>query len=94
MRALWHGTVLADSERTIDVDGYTYFPREAVRMERLRAAAKTTGDLQCPHGVQFYDLVDGGRTAARNAWSYEQPGARMQPIDHWIGFWDEVEIVG
>jgi uncharacterized protein (DUF427 family) len=92
MRALWHGRVLADSERTVEVDGYVYFPRETVRMDLLRAARKSTGDLQCPHGVQFFDVSDGHRTAARNAWSYEQPGARMRPVDHWIGFWDEVEV--
>lgn len=92
MRALWHGQVLADSPETLEVDGYRYFPRAAVRMELLRAATKTASDLQCPHGVQFYDLVDGDRHAARNAWSYERPGQRMRPIDHWVGFWDEVEV--
>jgi uncharacterized protein (DUF427 family) len=93
MRALWHGKVLADSERTIEVDGYVYFPREAVQMALLRPAAKTAGDRQCPHGVQFFDVVDGARTAARNAWSYEKPGASMQKVDRWVGFWDEVEVV-
>ena len=94
MRAVFHGTVLADSERTVEVDGYTYFPREAVRMDLLRAAPKSAGDRQCPHGVQFFDVAGEGRTAVRNAWSYEKPGERMRPIDRWIGFWDEVEIVG
>jgi uncharacterized protein (DUF427 family) len=94
VRALWNGTVLADSERTVEVDGYVYFPREAVRMDLLRAAPKTAGDRQCPHGVQFFDVAGEGRTAVRNAWSYERPGERMRRIDRWIGFWDEVEIVG
>jgi len=93
MRAIWNGQVLADSDHTIDVDGYVYFPRQSVRMERLKLAAKTIGDRMCPHGVQFYDLIDGGSTIERQAWSYEKPGARMQPIDHWLGFWDEVEVV-
>ena len=92
MRATWKGQVLADSDRTIEVDGYVYFPRDAVRMDLLRAAPKTAADQQCPHGVQFYDVVAGKQTAARNAWSYEKPGAAMRKIDRWIGFWDEVEI--
>ena len=25
--------------------------------------------------------------------SYEKPGASMQKVDRWIGFWDEVEVV-
>jgi uncharacterized protein (DUF427 family) len=94
VRAVWNGTVVADSERTLEVDGYVYFPRDAVRMDLLRAAPKTASDRQCPHGVQFFDVVDGGRTAPRNAWSYERPGARMAPVAQWVGFWDEVQVVG
>ncbi len=92
MRALWNGLVLADSAATLEVDGYRYFPRDAVRMDLLERAAKTPRDQQCPHGVQFYDVVGDGRRAARNAWSYERPGERMRPVDHWVGFWDEVEL--
>jgi uncharacterized protein (DUF427 family) len=92
MRALWNGQLLADSDRTIEIDGYVYFPRESVAMERLRPATKTSGDRVCPHGVQFYDLLDGSSAVERQAWSYEKPGSRMQPIDHWLGFWDEVEV--
>jgi uncharacterized protein (DUF427 family) len=93
MRALWNGQVLADSQQTIEVDGYVYFPRASVRMDLLKVAVKTASDKQCPHGVQFYDVVAGAKRSERNAWSYEKPGARMQPIDHWLGFWDEVEVV-
>ena len=92
MRASWNGKVIAESERTIEVDGYVYFPRESVRMELLRIAPKNDADRQCPHGVQFYDVVDGGKTAARNAWSYQAPRSAMQKVDRWIGFWDEVEV--
>lgn len=92
MRATWNGTVVADSEQTLEVDGYVYFPRDTVRMDLLRVTPKTASDRQCPHGVQFFDVTDGKRTSARNAWSYERPGARMQPIDRWIGFWGDVAI--
>ncbi len=93
MRAIFHGQVLAASDRTIEIDGYVYFPRDAVKMDQLRSAPKTARDAACPHGVQFYDVTDGARTGARNAWSYEAPGAAMKKVDHWIGFWDEVEVV-
>jgi uncharacterized protein (DUF427 family) len=26
------------------------------------------------------------------AWSYEAPQAKMKPVDHWIGFWEDVAI--
>lgn len=92
MKAKWHGQVIAESDRTIEVGGYTYFPRDSVRMDLLRQAEKNKSDLQCPHGVQFYDLHDGEAHSERAAWSYEKPQASMQRIDHWLGFWNDVEV--
>ena len=92
MKAIWHGQVIAESDRTIDVGGYSYFPRSEVRMDLLKAVTKTKSDQACPHGVQFYDVAGGGKRSARAAWSYEKPGAAMKSIDHWIGFWEDVEV--
>jgi uncharacterized protein (DUF427 family) len=92
MKATWRGRVIAESDRTLEVDGYVYFPREAVRMELLSASRKTPADRACPHGVQFYDVAAGGDESPRAAWSYEAPRERMAPVDHWIGFWDDVEV--
>jgi uncharacterized protein (DUF427 family) len=92
MRAIWRGRVVAQSEATREVGGYTYFPREAVRMDLLHSAPKTASDLECPHGVQFYDVADGGARSERAAWSYEAPKASMRQVDRWIGFWRDVTI--
>jgi uncharacterized protein (DUF427 family) len=92
MKAIWHGQVIADSNQTLEVGGYHYFPRDAVRMDLLTMSAKTPRDLECPHGVQFYDVGDGATRSARAAWSYEKPRLAMQKVDHWVGFWEDVEI--
>jgi uncharacterized protein (DUF427 family) len=92
MKATWRNRVVAESDRTVDVGGYTYFPRDAVRMDMLRVAPRTTSDLACPHGVQFYDVVTGRERSERAAWSYEAPGPARQQVDHWIGFWNDVKI--
>ncbi len=92
MKAIWRGQVIAESDRTVEVDGYQYFPREAVRMDLLRLAPKTQSDLACPHGVQFYDLAEDAARSERAAWSYEAPRTSMKQVDRWIGFWEDVEI--
>jgi len=92
MQAIWRGQVIAESDRTIEVGGYRYFPRDAVRMDLLQAATKTQSDLACPHGVQFYDVAHGATRSKRAAWSYEAPRASMSKVDHWIGFWEDVEV--
>lgn len=92
MKAIWHGKVIAESDRTMEVGGYRYFPRDDVRTDLLRIALKTDGDRKCPHGVQFYDVVDGAARSPRAAWSYEAPQEKMKPVDHWIGFWEDVGV--
>jgi uncharacterized protein (DUF427 family) len=93
MRAEWNGAVLGESDRTIELGGYHYFPRDAVRMELMRPAPQTPNDLECPHGVRFFDVVTDEGEGVRLAWTYETPEPSHQAIDHWIGFWKEVELV-
>lgn len=78
MKAVWRGQVIAESDRTLELDGYRYFPREAVRMDLLRRAPKTQSDLACPNGVQFYDVAEGATRSERAAWSYEAPRPSMR----------------
>jgi uncharacterized protein (DUF427 family) len=93
MKAQWRGQVIAESPSTLEVGGYHYFPRSAVRMALLSPAPKSDSDRACPHGVQFYDVSDSGGRSERAAWSYEAPGASMKQVDHWIGFWGDVELL-
>jgi uncharacterized protein (DUF427 family) len=92
MKAIWRGDVIAESDKTLEVGGYLYFPRDTVRMDLLKPTPQTKRDLECPHGVQFYDVVKGADRSPRAAWSYEAPQPKMKNIDHWIGFWEDVEI--
>lgn len=92
MRATLHGHVIADSDATLEVDGYRYFPRATVRMDWLVASPRTASDRQCPHGVQFYDVVIDGERSERAAWIYEAPRGGMQPVADHVGFWEDVEV--
>ena len=38
------------------------------------------------------DVTDGAAQSRRAAWSYEAARAGMQQVDHWIAFWEDVEI--
>jgi uncharacterized protein (DUF427 family) len=94
MKATWHGQVIAESDQTIELDGYHYFPPASVRMEFLRSAPKTEADHRCPHSVQFFNLTDGSHRSERAAWAYEAPRASYAQVAHWIGFWNDVQLQG
>ena len=92
MKATWHGKVIAESDKTLEVGGYVYFPRETVQMDLLKVTPKTPRDLECPHGVQFYDVVLDGKRHERAAWRYEAPRPSMKHVADRFGFWDEAEV--
>jgi uncharacterized protein (DUF427 family) len=92
MKATVEGNVVAESDDMIECKGYQYFPPAAVRLDWLEKTERTAHDLECPHGVQFYDVVVDGKRHARAAWSYESPRPNMIQVKDRFGFWEDVEV--
>jgi uncharacterized protein (DUF427 family) len=92
MKATIDGQVIAESDNTVAVKGYDYFPISAARMEWLEKSPRTPKDSQCPHGVQFYDVVVDGKRYPRNAWIYERPRPEMAAVMGRVGFWEDVKV--
>jgi uncharacterized protein (DUF427 family) len=92
MKAILNGHVLAESDNIVSVGGYAYFPLAAARTEWLQKSPRTPKDLECPHGVQFYDVVVDGKRHARNAWVYEAPLPRIGQTAGRVGFWKDVTV--
>ena len=94
MKATLKDKVVADSDDIVENAGYRYFPPSAVRMDWLEKVPKTAKDLECPHGVQFYDVVVDGVRHSRNAWVYEAPRPNKAETKDRVGFWQDVEVGG
>jgi uncharacterized protein (DUF427 family) len=92
MKATLNGQVVAESDDIVEVGGYAYFPEGAVRLDWLKRAPRTADDLECPHGVQFYDVVLTGERHERAAWQYEAPRPQIAQVAHRFGFWGDVEV--
>ena len=92
MKAKLKDRVIAESEDIVEEGGYHYFPNSDVRLELLEKAERTASDLECPHGVQFYDVVLDGVRHDRAAWSYEAPRPAMQSVGGRFGFWKDVAV--
>jgi uncharacterized protein (DUF427 family) len=72
--------------------GYDYFPLADARLDLLEKSPRTAKDLECPHGVQFYDDVIDGKPHPRNAWIYERPRQEMKAVADRVGFWQCVKV--
>ena len=92
MKASVDGRIVAQSDDIIEVHGYQYFPPGTAHLEWLEKVDKTPKDLECPHGVQFYDVVVDGKRHKRAAWSYETPRPEIAKVGGRFGFWKDVEV--
>ena len=93
VRATWHGTVLAESDRTVVVEGNHYFPVEDVRLDLLEDSGTHT---TCPWKgeASYYTVVVDGARNVDAAWYYPAPFDAAQEIAGRVAFWRGVEVAG
>jgi uncharacterized protein (DUF427 family) len=92
MQAVWNGKVLAESDRTVVVEGNHYFPPDAVNRELFEASETHS---QCPWKgkASYYTVSVDGESNADAAWFYPQPKAEAENIRDYVAFWRGVEVV-
>jgi uncharacterized protein (DUF427 family) len=92
MKAIWKGQVIAESDRTVVVEGNHYFPKEAVKAEFLRDSPTHT---TCPwKGVaSYYSLQVEGETNHDAAWYYPQTKDAAKHIEGYVAFWKGVRVM-
>jgi uncharacterized protein (DUF427 family) len=90
-RAIWNDAVIAESDRTVEVEGNQYFPPDTVSREHLRPSATHT---TCPwKGVaSYYDVVVDGQVNRDAAWYYPQPKDAARQITDHVAFWHGVRV--
>ncbi len=89
--ASWNGTVIAESDDTVVVEGNHYFPREAVKDGVLVDSARTS---VCPWKgtASYYSLEVDGQTNPDAAWYYPEPKDAAAEIQDRLAFWKGVAV--
>lgn len=90
-RATWNGKVIAESDNTQTVDGYTYFPPQSIKREFFKSSPTTS---VCPWKgtASYYTLTVEGKENPDAAWVYQEPKPEAAHIEGHLGFWRGVEI--
>jgi uncharacterized protein (DUF427 family) len=91
VQAVWNGTVVAESDETVVVEGNHYFPQEAVRSDVLRESSTQT---RCPWKglANYFTLEVDGQTNADAAWYYPEPKEAAKEITGHVAFYKGVEV--
>jgi len=89
--ARWNGTVIAESDDTVIVEGNHYFPPESVNPAHLEASDTHTN---CPwKGVASYkNLVVDGKRNPDAVWFYPDPKPAAAEIKDRYAFWKGVTV--
>jgi uncharacterized protein (DUF427 family) len=92
MKAEWKGTIIAQSDQTVVIEGNHYFPPDSVRNEYLQPSSKTT---VCPWKgtASFYNVVVDGSENPDAAWYYPTPKDAASEIKDHVAFWRGVDVV-
>jgi uncharacterized protein (DUF427 family) len=91
IRATWSGAILAESDRTIRVEGNHYFPPDDVRWEYLQESPTHT---RCPWKglASYYTANVDGKTNRDAAWYYPDPSPAAAEIAGYVAFWHGVRV--
>ena len=90
-RAIWNNSVLAESDKTIVVEGNHYFPPDAIQKEYFKPS-QTHTVCSWKGTASYYDVLVDGRTNPDAAWYYPDPMSAASEIAGWIAFWRGVSI--
>ncbi len=93
MKAIWNGAVIAESDKTVVVEGNQYFPKASVNPDYLQ---DSTTNTTCPWKglASYYTLTVDGKTNPDAAWYYPTPKDAARNIQDHVAFWKGVQVVG
>ena len=92
MKALWNGSVVADSQDTVVVEGNHYFPLASVNASMLEPTQHTS---VCPWKgtANYYTLKVNDKRNENAAWYYAEPKEAANQIKGRVAFWKGVSVV-
>jgi uncharacterized protein (DUF427 family) len=91
VKAVWKGTVLAESDHTEVVEGNHYFPAGAIQKDHFIPSSTHT---VCPWKgtASYYTVEVNGERNPDAAWYYPQTKEAAKNIEGFVAFWKGVEV--
>lgn len=90
-KATWNGTVLADSENTIVIEGNHYFPANTLRTEFFKPSSTHTV-CGWKGTASYYTIEVEGKQNPDAAWYYPEPKDAAKEISGYVAFWKGVKV--
>ena len=92
MKAVWNGIVIAESDKTVVVEGNHYFPPETIKREFFADSGHTTV-CSWKGTAQYYHLQGEGQESNNAAWYYPDPKKAAAHIKNHVAFYGVVKVL-
>jgi uncharacterized protein (DUF427 family) len=92
MKAIWNNVVLAESPKTVVVEGNHYFPPDALDRRYFKESMHHTV-CSWKGTASYFDLDVNGKVNKEAAWYYPTPLPAAQNIAGYVAFWKGVQVV-
>lgn len=91
MKAIWNGTVVAESDDTVVVEGNHYFPAASLKREYVldsnhRTMCSWKGE------ARYHSLLVDGDLNPDAVWYYPEPKEAAAEIKGRVAFWKGVRV--
>lgn len=90
-QAVWNGTVLAETDDVVTVEGNLYFPASTLKSEYISDSSTNT---VCPWKgtASYYDVTVDGDANPDSVWYYPSPKPEAEKIRDRVAFWRGIEV--
>ncbi|MCH9696639.1 MAG: DUF427 domain-containing protein [Gammaproteobacteria bacterium] len=92
MKAIWNGQIIAESDKTIIIEGNHYFPNSALHTQFFKPSEHTS---KCfwKGTAHYYTIEVEGKENHNAAWYYPEPYQAAENIKNHVAFWKGVEVI-
>lgn len=90
-KAVWNGTVLAESDQCVVVEGNQYFPPNSINREYFQES-NTHTTCSWKGVASYYNIVVEGEVNQDAAWYYPEAKSAAKNIEGYIAFWRGVKV--
>ena len=92
MKAVWKGTVVAESKDTVVVEGNHYFPADSIKRELL-LPSNTKTMCSWKGQASYHTLFVNGDANPDSVWYYPEPYEAAAEIKGRVAFWKGVQVI-
>ena len=91
MKAIWNNEIIAESNKTIVVEGNQYFPPDSIH-ENFFESSETHSVCPWKGDASYKTLLVNGEKNPDAVWYYPKPKPAAAEIQGYFAFWKGVKI--